>query len=290
LRTASAPLLTHLNALRSGDGRTLVADLYTFTLRTGTVLRYTNADVSITWDSNTYLANSVLVDGLKYKCAVGLEVDKQQIMISARPTDTVGGVPFLQALHNGVFDGCSIQRDRAFLTAWNAAPVGVVLLFKGRIGTIDSIGRTAAEVTVNSDLVLLDIEMPRNIYTANCQHVLYDTGCTLVKNSYGANGTVIGGSSRTIILWASATSAYSQGTITFLTGPNAGVTSNVKWGVDTPTAALGLSYPLPNDPVAGDTFTVYQGCDHTKATCLSKFNNLINFRGFPYIPPPTQGV
>jgi len=43
---------------------------------------------------------------------------------------------------------------------------------------------------------------------------------------------------------------------------------------------------LPFAPAEGDTFNVAFGCDHTQATCQSKFNNLINFRGFPYVPPP----
>lgn len=291
MRSASAPLLAHLNALRAGDAKTLVADLYTFTLRSGTILTYTNADVPITWNGYTYLADSVLVDGLKLKCAAGLDVDQQQVTILAREADTVGGVPFLKALRSRVFDGCEIVRERTFLTAWDAAPLGAVILFKGRIGTIDKIGRTTAEITVNSDLVLLDLEMPRNIYTANCQHVLYDSGCTLVKESFGANGTVLGGSTRTIIGWSGGGPEYSQGTVTFLTGANAGVMINIKKGYAVSgSGAIELSYPLPNLPNAGDTFRAYQGCDHTKATCLSKFGNLVNFRGFPYIPPPTTAL
>jgi uncharacterized phage protein (TIGR02218 family) len=284
-------LLAHLNALRAGDAKTLVADLFTFTLASGTILTYTNADVPITWNSYTYLADSVLVDGLKFKCAAGLDVDQQQITISARATDTVGGVPFLQALRGRVFDGCTIKRERAFLTAWDVAPVGTVLLFKGRIGTIDKIGRTTAEITVNSDLVLLDIDMPRNIYTANCQHVLYDSGCTIVKESYGLDGVVLAGSTRTTVGWDFATTAYSQGTVTFLTGANAGVRANIKEAYASGgSGVVILSYPLPNLPAAGDTFRAYQGCDHTKATCADKFSNSTNFRGFPYIPPPTTVV
>ena len=47
-----------------------------------------------------------------------------------------------------------------------------------------------------------------------------------------------------------------------------------------------LMYPLPFAPATGDAFTVAFGCDHTQATCQGKFNNLANFRGFPYVPPP----
>lgn len=34
----------------------------------------------------------------------------------------------------------------------------------------------------------------------------------------------------------------------------------------------------------GDTIRVFAGCDHALATCRSKFNNLHNFGGFPWIP------
>ena len=70
--------------------------------------------------------------------------------------------------------------------------IGAAMLFKGRLGTIDEIGRTSAKLTVNSDLVLLDIDMPRNIYQPTCLHTLYDTGCTLEQRSpsFGTNGTV----------------------------------------------------------------------------------------------------
>ncbi|MGH9676508.1 MAG: DUF2163 domain-containing protein, partial [Candidatus Acidiferrum sp.] len=256
------------------------------------ILTYTNADVPVTLNGYVYAANSILVDGLKFKSAAGLEVDQQQITVSARATDTVGGVPFLQALRNGVFDGAEVQRERAFLNSWSlsdaANPIGSVILFKGRVGTVDSIGRTTAQITVNSDLVLLDLQMPRNIYSPTCQHVLYDSGCTLVKSAFGTAGTVGAGSTFSIINWSGAQPSFSQGTITFSSGINAGVSANVKTAIA--GVSLGLSYPLLNAPSAGDAFTVYFGCDHSQATCTSKFNNLANFRGFPYIPPPTYAL
>ncbi|MGO9004967.1 MAG: DUF2163 domain-containing protein, partial [Beijerinckiaceae bacterium] len=151
MKSASPALITYLNGLRAQtDAPVLMADCFTFTLLSGLILTYTNADVPIALDGYTYLANSVLVDGLHYKCSIGLEVDQQKITIAARPTDTIGGVPVLQALRNGAFDGCEIVRTRAFLSSWTAAPIGSVILFKGRVSTIDQIGRTSAEVTVNS--------------------------------------------------------------------------------------------------------------------------------------------
>jgi uncharacterized phage protein (TIGR02218 family) len=288
MRAASTAVINFLNALRADtDATALVADCFTFWLASGTMLTYTNADVSIPLNGHAYLANSLLVDGLKFKCSVGLNVDQQQLTISARTTDTIGGIPFLQAVRNGLLDGAEIQRERAFLTAWNAAPIGSVILFKGRVGTIDHVGRTTAQITVNSDLVLLDMDMPRNIYSPACQHVLFDSGCTLVKNAFGASGTVGSGSTEQVINWSSSSSVYTQGTITFSSGANTGATANIKLAT---SSALTLDIALQNAPAMGDAFTVYQGCDHSQATCTAKFNNLANFRGFPYIPPPTYAL
>jgi Uncharacterized conserved protein (DUF2163) len=223
MRAATNALKDYVNTLRANrDVQASVADCCTFTLRTGSILTYTNADVPVTLNGYVYAANSILVDGLKFKCATGLDVDQQQITISARATDTVGGVPFLQALRNGVFDGREIQRERAFLNSWSPAdtanPIGSVILFKGRIGTIDKVGRTSAQITVNSDLVLLDLQMPRNIYAAACQHVLYGSGCGLVKSAFGHAGTVGSNSTGSVIKWSGASTNFHQGTITFSSG------------------------------------------------------------------------
>lgn len=293
MRAASPALISYLNGLRTArDAKAIFADCYTFTLRTGLILTYTNADVPITLNGYVYAANSILVDGLKFKCSAGLDVDQQQITISARSTDTVAGVPFLQALRNGVFDGCEIQRERAFLNSWlpadTATPVGSVILFKGRMGTVDHVGRTSAEIAVNSDLVLLDLQMPRNVYAPSCQHVLYDSGCTLAKAAFGHAGTVGAGSTNSVINWTGATTDFGQGTILFSSGINAGASANIKSAVA--GVSLTLAYPLLNAPAPGDAFAAYWGCDHTQATCTTKFANLSNFRGFPYIPPPTYTI
>ena len=284
MRAASPALVAFLATLQAQhDAPVLMADCFTLNLRTGAILTYTSADVPVVLNGATFLANSILVDGLQYKCSVGLDVDKQKITILARQTDTIGGIPFLQAIRNGVLDGCEIQRDRAFLSAWGTTPTGSVTLFKGRVSTVDSVGRTTAQITVASDLVLLDIDMPRNLYGPTCNHVLFDSGCGLVKNAWGAAGTVGSGATAILLPWTGASTAYAQGTITFTSGINTGATANIK---SASMAALTLSYPLPNVPAQGDSFTAYQGCDHTMATCRAKFNNAANFRGFPFVPVP----
>ena len=291
MKPASDALIAYLNTVRSSpDAAIFMADAFQFTMRDGTVLCYTNSDVTFTYGGNTYLANSVLIDGLKYSAKIGLEVDTQQITVAARSTDMVpGGGNFLQSLRDGSFDGCEIIRYRVFFSdRIGGTAVGQVMLFKGRLGVIDEIGRTTAKLTVNSDLVLLDIDMPRNVYQRRACTRSTTLGCTLVKNAYGANGAAGSGSTFSTINWSGASTNFAQGSITFTSGVNEGFQTTVQSAVN--GTSLTLIYPLESPPSTGDTFTVYYGCDHTPGTCKAKFNNLANFRGFPYVPPPQMAI
>lgn len=297
MKPASTTLIDFLNGVRtSPDAALVMADAFVFVLQDGSVLCCTGMDVPFKFtdaDNNSYsaVANSVRIDGLKYKAAIGLDVDQQQVTAAALSTDTIaGGAAFLQALREGAFDGAEILRYRVFFngSVASANVVGAVLLFKGRMGVIQQVGRTSAKFTVNSDLILLDNYMPRNVYQPTCVHKLYDSGCTLSKNNFGFGGTVGAGATVTRIPWTGASANFTQGTITFTSGVNAGVTATI--GSAQGGAWLTLIYPLEEAPGEGDTFTAYYGCDHTLPTCRSKFNNSANFRGFPFVPPVTVGI
>lgn len=285
MKTTTAPVLAYVNAARTNpDAPIAFADCFTFTLLTGVVLTYTNVDQPVIYNGATFSALGPLVQGLKYKASVGLEVDKQQITIAARPVDLVSGAPFLTALRDGAFDGATLQRDRVFLTAIGGTVVGGVTLFHGRISTIDVVGRTTATLTVASDLVILDYAMPSNIYSPSCLHTLYDVGCAVIRGTYASNGMIASGSTASTIAFAGAQSSHAQGAIVFLSGVNANTRATVKSVVS--GSSLNLIYPLPTPCVIGDSFTVYFGCDHTRGTCQSVFSNLANYRGFPFVPPP----
>jgi uncharacterized phage protein (TIGR02218 family) len=285
MKTASSALIAFLNAARANpDAPIAFAECFTFTLATGTILAYTNVDQPVVYNGLTFVADGPLVQGLKYRCTVGLEVDKQQISIAARPTDLVNGAPFLEALRDGAFDGASVQRDRVFMSALGETPIGGVTLFKGRVSTVDNVGRTSATITVASDLVILDYDMPRNLYSPTCLHTLYDSGCGVPRGTYSASGAASAGSTAGLILYAGALAEHAQGALVFTSGVNANVSATVKSVVA--GVSLTLIYPLPAAPAAGDAFTVAAGCDHTPATCAARFSNLANFRGFPYVPPP----
>src|ERR1700740_249602 len=115
MKSAPTTLINFLNQVRGTvDGQLIQTDAFLFALRSGASYGYTTADVSFTYNSQLYLGNNVLIDGLQYKASIGLEVEQQQISIAARPEHMVGGVPFLQALREGVFDGAEITRSRVF--------------------------------------------------------------------------------------------------------------------------------------------------------------------------------
>ena len=290
MKTASAALMNFLAAARANsDTQIAFADCYTFILMGGTTLAYTNADVPVVYAGTQFLADGPLVSGLKYRAATGLNVDRQEITIAARPGDLTSGAQFLVALRDGAFDGAMIRRDRVFFSDFvGGTLVDGVTLFYGRVSTVDDVGRTRAKLTVANELVLLDIDMPRNIFAPTCLHTLFDLGCGLPAGAFSTNGTVGDASTTSLVNFSGALAAHLQGKIVFSSGANAGVVATVKNVVA--GSSLTLMYPLPQTPATGDALTVYAGCDHTMGTCQAKFNNLANFRAFPFVPPPQMAV
>jgi uncharacterized phage protein (TIGR02218 family) len=285
VKSTSPAVINLINAVRAApDAPIAVAECFTFITTTGTQYTWTSVDYDVQFNGFTFLSNGPVVSGLKYRGSIGLEVDKQQITIAARPTDVIAGVPFLIALRDGAFDGAPVYRDRVFLTGPQGSVVGGVRLFQGRVSTVDNVGRTQATLTIASDLVILDYDMPKNLFSPTCLHVLYDAGCGIVRGTFSANGIVGAGSTSNSIFWTGARGGDAQGSIVFTSGANANVRATIK------AAGTGvgyeLMYPLPFAPAPGDTFNVAFGCDHTQGTCQAKFNNLVNFRAFPYVPPP----
>ena len=149
-------------------------------------------------------------------------------------------------------------------------------------------GRTQAVLAVASDLVILDYDMPKNLFQPTCVHTLYDAGCGVIRGTFAATGTAGGGSTSSVILSSVAAASHAQGSLVFTSGANANVRATVK--SVSAGSAFNLMYPLPFSPTPGDAFTVYAGCDHTQATCQNRFANRANFRGFPFVPPVEMAV
>ena len=294
MKAASQALIDYL----ADNDQHLYADLYQFTLQDGSSSYYSSIDLSLVVNGQTYRADQVRIDGMTYKVAVGLDTDQQQIKLSYNPVDLIDGVPWSVALRTRIFDGCYVRRSRAFYTAFNLPPVGVVPLFAGRISTATSVGRKEAQVSVRSLPLLLDTLMPRNTYQTGCIHGLFDVGCGLIKANYQMAWSVASGPTNATIPMPSdlpplpvalagnteGLGIFVQGTMLFTSGVNEGIYRTIKGISETAPHSLDLVYPLETPPAVGDTFNIWPGCDKTSATCAARFDNLGRFRGFPFTP------
>ena len=259
-----------------------MADLLTLTTLGGVDYRYTSAGIDLSYGGNLYSSGDVQFVRNRTRTLIGIEVDTLSLTLQASASNLVGGIPVLQALHNGGMDGATVKLERVFMATWGDTSAGTVLLFQGVVAESE-FGRTEARLTVKSALELLNIKMPRNLYTPNCIHTLFDSGCGLNKASFGVVGSISAGSTTRLLncTLAQAAGWFDQGTITFTSGLNNGVSRNIQ---SYTSGQIVLNYPLSIAPGTGDGFTAYPGDDKTQSPCANKFNNIVSFRGFPYIP------
>lgn len=274
-----------LIALLNSVTQVYMIDLYTITLSGGAVVRYTNADVAVTINGNTFAAGPSITRG-RTRVAIGVAVDALQITFAANASVTINGVPLLQFVAGGGLDGGRVMLERAFAAAPGSPWVGTVTLFQGRAGD-PQVNRFTAEVPVKSDSELLNVMVPTSLYQPGCLNDLFNSTCGLVKSTYGVAATATtatDASRRTFSTGlANASGYFDLGWAVCLTGGNAGVGRTIK---SYASGVLTAIQPWPVAVLTGDTFTVYPGCDKSQATCNSKFANLIHFRGYPYVPAP----
>lgn len=289
MKTVAASISTFL---ANNPQQYLLADAYTFTLQSGTVLRYTNAQQDFTLGANTFSSAGPLFVRSTIRQMRGVEVDTLDLTITDVNPTLINGVPFMQALRSGMFDAATLVLNRIFFSApgvlVNSSGTGDIILFSGRVADID-VGRFVAQMRVNSDLELLNIQLPRNVYQPGCLNTVYDSGCTLAKATWQVSGTALAGSTSGAlqVSMAQADGWFDQGLVTFTSGVNVGITRTVRTYAG---GVMTLIAPFPNAPASGDTFTARPGCDKSQATCQNKFSNLANFRGHPYVPIVTSVV
>lgn len=275
-----------------------VADLYTFTLNDGTVARYCSGDRDITSDGHLFSAGGQTGPYFKREgenseisWKVGLEVDTLQLVVIPKDGQ-IGGVDFGIACRVGYFDFADVLVERAFMPTYGDVSAGTLIIFNGLMGEIDPAGRSSINFTINSYTDLLNISMPRNKYQSPCTNTLYDNACALNRATFAVNSAVAAGSSQTSInaVLAAPTGYFDRGSVVFTSGDNNGVSRGIKTYTNGSPSSFSLIPPLPFAVAIADTFTVYPGCDKTMTTCQQKFDNLENFRGYPFIPVPETAV
>lgn len=275
-----------------------VADLYRFDLVTGGSLFYTDGDQDIVFDGNTYVSGQLnggpffnrTANRARAHFKIGVEVDSVSFDVIPYLAQ-VEGTTFQNACIVGVFDGGMLTISRAFMPTYGDVSAGVIQWFYGIMGEINPCRNIVPfnAYTLNDKL---NQQMPRNIAQAGCLNTLYDGACTLIKASFGVSGSVVSGSSASQVnaVIGNPTGYFDLGVLEFTSGDNDGLSRTVKTWINGSPGTVAFIDPFPNNPEAGDTFTIYPGCDKTKATCSVKFSNLANFRGMPFIPPAETGI
>lgn len=280
MRTMSPTLITLLNT----GNQFYMADLYSVAMKNGTTLRYTTAENPITFSENTYASQGLLISRNGVRWVVGAEVDTLELHIGTDGTTLVNGLPIITAALQGQFDGAQVSVDRLFLTDWST-PVGSVNLFAGKVSNLET-HRTSIDLTVKSNLEALIVQMPPNLYQASCLHTLYDVGCTVRKTDFTTTATCGGlnvdGSLITSL--SNPDTYFNMGAVKITDGPNNGLVRTVKNYVG---GKVYLTKEFPNAIAVGTSFEISPGCDKLRqGDCTAKFNNVINFKGFEYIPVP----
>jgi len=286
---------TALKAFIPENRQYIRAFLYTFTLVSGQVFRWTDADRDITVSGNVFSSAGPKLKWDTITNAVGTEVSSMTITVADDgSTTTIGGLTLLQAIAMGVFDGAHVEVDDLTSATFGDASMGTTNRFSGRLATVQQCGRASAQIELRSYLEFFDTQLPRNVYQPGCLHTLYDAGCTLSKAAFTATGAVGAGSTSVTIIAASALGQsdgyYALGILTFTSGLNSGLSYAVRAYTAASTGTLTLERPTLLPAAPGDTFTVSAGCDKTQATCTGRFSNIANFDGQPYVPDATAAV
>lgn len=301
MKTASAELIALL-----ATRQFFAVDLYEFVIvdfNDTYYYRFCTGDQDIIWNGHTWSAGGkkgpfINKKGNRAKCKwkAGLEVDEMTFdFIPGTATLTsFGTVTFADVIKNGYFDGAELNLYRAYMPTYGNTAAGTVLLFAGRIGAVRGT-RSCYQINVVSHLELLDQNMPRNLCQGNCVNTLYDEACGLNKNSWDDVGTITDGSTNTnLYFWGVddelPSNWFDLGFIYFLTGPNNGLARTIKSFTQGTPAFANLVSPFPYTPELYDVFRIYAGCDKTQLTCQNKFENLENFRGFPYVPENSTAI
>jgi uncharacterized phage protein (TIGR02218 family) len=259
-------------------------DLWTIIVQSGTVLRWTDADIDITTlDARTFSRGPVITRD-RVRWIRGIEVDNMSFVLQA-PTQLIDGqaLPVFATL--GGFDYAQVMLEKVYLNDTNVVQ-GSLVWFIGAVADVDP-SDMGASITVKSQTTQLSQQLPRSLYQAGCLNNLYDSNCGVNRAAVTSAGTISSVSSSTAMtsaaVGAQATGYYDLGILKFTSGANAGIARTVQSHIST---ALSFSRPFPFTVVAGDAFTITPGCNKAFSTCGTKYANQLKFRGHPFVPVP----
>jgi len=272
MRSISSLLQTEID-----NGR--ISNCILITRKDGVKYGFTDNESNITVGSQVYHPAPGL-QRLRLTTTANAEISNQEFgsaWVDVPDTDLKGGK----------LDNCFVQ---VYWVSWAHPEYGSLEVFSGYLGDIvwTDEGFKADVVSFMKNLEMII----GNTYTAQCRHQLFSSSKNGVIGFCGVNesGYSFTGSITSIITskWkfginvVQANKYFANGQITFTSGFNNGLSAVIKIHSSN---EIELFLPTGFVVNVGDTFIIKAGCDKTKNTCKTKFNNIINFGGFPHIKP-----
>ncbi len=265
MKSASANLISHL----AGSVTTLALCIK-ITRQDNQVFAFTTHASDIVITGVTYVSAQGSFSPQMVKTSGDMTVDNtdvEAIIDSSYITD--------EDLLAGKFDYADVE---FFMVNYKTLADGNVKLRKGTLGEIESTGQVfRAELR---GLMQHYQQVIGRVYSKRCDADLGDARCGINLASYTTTSSVTSVASKQQFNGA-AVPAAPGGLLTWTSGNNDGLSMEIRT-ISGSTIALVL--PMPFTIQIGDTYTAYRGCDKLPDTCISVFNNIVNFRGFPFIP------
>jgi len=186
----------------------------------------------------------------------------------------------------GAFDGASVEFWRV---SWDGSTTST-LVAAGKTGSVQ-FGDNSYKFEIISAAERLQQRAILQPVMATCRFKLGDSRCTVDLGPLTVTGTVTAVPLVNIFTRAKrrtftdtgrteADQYFQFGRVTWLTGANAGFSSDVRAFA---SDQFVLDRPCPSEIQIGDTYSATPGCDLLKPTCTTKFSNGINFGGFHYV-------
>lgn len=250
-----------------------LATCWRMTRRDGVEMFLTDHDEEITFEGNVYLSR-LGFDRTAVESKLDLSVANMELLGVIDPS-----LVSIEDVEAGRLDFAEM---RVFLVNWmdpdGHGPIDLRYGTLGEVRTSDS-GLFVAE--------LRGITQPYNqvqgeVTTPECRAQLGDHRCKVDLSNHQWEGEVESATTRSMFVVADApTEDYNDGLCKFLSGSNAGKTLEVSTLVN---GHVTLKFPAPLPIEAGVEVRLVQGCDRRPSTCRDRYNNIVNFRGEPFLP------
>ena len=264
-------LRTHL-----ATAATTVARCWAVTRKDGLAFGFTDHDLPLSFEGLTFRPDT----GMTARAVVqgtGLSVDNSEAL-GVLSSDAITE-PDIDA---GRYDGAEV---RLWHVNW-ANPAERELRFRGTLGEIRRTGG-AFQAELRGLTEALNRPTGR-LYQKTCSATLGDAACGIDATRLSAEvaaGDTDGRSFRLSGLTAFDPRWFERGRLTVLTGEGRGLTGTIKTDrKEDGTRALDLWSPIRATIAPTDLIRLEPGCDKRAVTCRERFDNLVSFRGFPFIP------